>query len=245
MKKSIVMVMVLWLCLTLVACGKNKTVKAVESAIDNIGKVSLDSVDEIETAERLFNILTENEKEKVDNRIVLVEARKEYDELVFRNLLEVADAEEQKPNAIEQQDEQRFQQSIVKVLPGGYNTIIENYEDTTGLVSEVYQGKNGYAVKTIPEGHGGDITMMVGIDNEGKVMAIDILSCVETAGLGLTVATDTPEGENFRAQFVGSSEFVAVSNDGGTIDAISGATITSRAICDGVNAALECVAGLN
>lgn len=242
MKKLTLIVAMLCMCLTLFSCGKNKTVKTVESAIDNIGEVSLDSIDEIETAERLFNILTENEKEKIDNRITLVEARKEYEELILKNLSEAARAAEQALTATE---EQMLLDSVAKVLPDGFDTIVKNYADATGLVSEVYHGKNGYAIKTTPKGHGGDITMMVGISNDGKVLAIDIIHCVETVGLGLTVASDTPEGENFRAQFVGAGELVALSKNGGTIDAISGATITSRAICDGVNAALECVAGLN
>ena len=46
------------------------------------------------------------------------------------------------------------------------------------------------------------------------------------------------------AGFVGKSGSVSVTKDGGEIDSITGATITSRAICVGVNAALNCVAGL-
>ena len=82
------------------------------------------------------------------------------------------------------------------------------------------------------------------IDNDGKVVAIDILYCMETAGIGLIVASDTSDGENFRSQFIGSNKFVALIKDDGTIDGITGATVTSRAICDGINAALECVGNL-
>jgi electron transport complex protein RnfG len=57
-------------------------------------------------------------------------------------------------------------------------------------------------------------------------------------------AAATSAGEAFRNQFVGASGSVSVSKDGGEIDAITGATITSRAICVGVNAALDAVAGL-
>ena len=57
-------------------------------------------------------------------------------------------------------------------------------------------------------------------------------------------AADTPKGIAFREQFIGASGSVSVSKDGGAIEAITGATITSRAICVGVNAALDCVAGL-
>ena len=86
--------------------------------------------------------------------------------------------------------------------------------------------------------------MMVGIDNEGKVLGISIVSHTETAGLGAVAAAGTPAGIAFRDQFVGASGSVSVTKDGGTMDAITGATITSRAICVGVNAALDVVAGL-
>ena len=75
-------------------------------------------------------------------------------------------------------------------------------------------------------------------------MGISIVSHAETKGLGEIAASRTSKGESFRSQFVGTSGSVAVSKDGGELDAITGATITSRAICVGVNAALACVAGL-
>ena len=96
----------------------------------------------------------------------------------------------------------------------------------------------------LPSGFDNTITMMVGVDNEGKVLGISVVSHTETAGLGAVAAAKTSAGEAFRSQFVGKSGAVAVSKDGGDLDAITGATITSRAICVGVNAALDCVAGL-
>ena len=136
------------------------------------------------------------------------------------------------------------QEAIAAVLPGGFDTEITDYADATGIVSKVYQGANGYAVEVGPGGFDNTITMMVGIDNEGKVLGISVVSHTETAGLGAVADADTPKGIAFREQFVGAAGSVAVSKDGGTMDAITGATITSRAICVGVNAALDCVAGL-
>ena len=86
--------------------------------------------------------------------------------------------------------------------------------------------------------------MMVGVDNEGNVLGISIVSHTETAGLGAVAAASTSAGEAFRGQFAGTSGSVAVSKDGGALEAITGATITSRAVCAGVNAALACVANL-
>ena len=136
------------------------------------------------------------------------------------------------------------QEAISAVLPGGFDSEVADYADATGLVSKVYQGTNGYAVEVGPGGFDNTITMMVGVDNEGKVLGISIVSHTETAGLGAVADADTPKGIAFRDQFVGASGSVSVTKDGGTMDAITGATITSRAICVGVNAALDVVAGL-
>ena len=145
---------------------------------------------------------------------------------------------------IEELNAAKTQEAISAVLPGGFDTEIADYADATGIVSKVYQGANGYAVEVGPSGFDNTITMMVGIDNEGKVLGISVVSHTETAGLGAVSADGTPKGIAFRDQFVGASGSVSVTKDGGTMDAITGATITSRAICVGVNAALDCVAGL-
>ena len=136
------------------------------------------------------------------------------------------------------------QEAISAVLPGGFDSEITDYADASGIVSKVYQGENGYALEVGPGGFDNTITMMVGIDNEGKVLGISVVSHTETAGLGAVADADTPKGIAFREQFVGTSGSVSVTKDGGMMDAITGATITSRAICVGVNAALDCVAGL-
>ena len=138
----------------------------------------------------------------------------------------------------------KTQEAISAVLPGGFDTEIADYADASGIVAKVYQGANGYAVEVGPGGFDNTITMMVGIDNEGKVLGISVVNHTETAGLGAVADADTPKGIAFREQFMGASGSVSVTKDGGTMDAITGATITSRAICVGVNAALDCVAGL-
>ena len=111
-------------------------------------------------------------------------------------------------------------------------------------MATVYQGEAGYAVKVNPSGFNGTVSMMVGVDNNGSVLGISIISQTETAGLGAVSAADTSAGEAFRGQFAGMSGSVSVSKDGGQVDAITGATITSRAVCTGVNAALACVANM-
>ena len=146
--------------------------------------------------------------------------------------------------AIEKLNAEKTQKAIEAVLPGGFDEEIADYADATGLVSKVYKGANGYALEVKPGGFDNVITMMVGVDFDGNVLGISIVSHTETAGLGAVAAANTSAGEAFRGQFVGKSGSVTVTKDGGQIEAITGATITSRAICVGINAALDCVGGL-
>ena len=141
--------------------------------------------------------------------------------------------------AIAELTAQKTQEAIQAVLPGGGESV--DFPETA-LVSKVYASDTGYAVEVTPGGFDNTITMMVGVDKAGSALGISIISHTETAGLGAVAAAGTPAGEAFRGQFVGTSGSVSVTKDGGQMDAITGATITSRAICVGVNAALEVVA---
>ena len=100
-------------------------------------------------------------------------------------------------------------------------------------------GDKGYVITTTDkEGYGGDIQITVGITSDGTVNGISILSISETAGLGMKAKEDS-----FSSQFAGKQvESFEVTKTGATsdnqIDAISGATITSRAVTGAVNVAL-------
>lgn len=99
-------------------------------------------------------------------------------------------------------------------------------------------GEDGYVITTTDkEGYGGDIQITVGITADGTVNGISILSISETAGLGMR-ATEPAFYEQYKGK---QAEKFVVSKDGGDgepIDALSGATITSRAVTGAVNAAL-------
>ena len=142
---------------------------------------------------------------------------------------------------IEKLNYEKTQEAVSAVLAGGGDEIAA---PEMALVSKMYQGENGYAVEVTPGGFDNTITMMVGVDNEGNVSGISIISHTETAGLGAIAAATTSAGEAFRAQFVGLNGTVSVTKDGGQVEAITSATITSRAVCDGVNAALAAVAAM-
>ena len=139
---------------------------------------------------------------------------------------------------------EKMQQAMEEVLPGATGLAEVAFTDATGMVSKVYASDSGYVVEVAPAGFGGTITMMVGILPDGTVSGISIVSHTETAGLGSVAAASNAAGEAFRGQFVGLSGDLAVDKDGGDIDSITSATITSRAVVNGVNAALECVKNL-
>ena len=140
---------------------------------------------------------------------------------------------------IAKQKEEKTRLAIEAVLPGGGEEV--KFEDDTGMVTALYASDSGWAVQVTANGFGGAIDMMVGIDKAGKVIGISIISHVETPSLGAVAAENNAAGEAFRSQFAGLSGTLAVGKDGGAVDAISGATITSRAVVNGVNAALQCV----
>lgn len=95
----------------------------------------------------------------------------------------------------------------------------------------------GYVVETVSKGYGGDISLMVGVAVDGTVQGVSILSINETAGLGMNA--QNPE---FLEQFLGKSGTIGVQKNGSSdtdIQALTGATITSEAMADGVNQALS------
>lgn len=143
-------------------------------------------------------------------------------------------------------DQKTFEASMSEVLPNGGSFTEEKISftpDESGVeLSSIYKAENGGYVATAVchEGYGGDITVMVGIKDDMTVNKIKIMSLSETAGLG--AKSDTPE---FMNQYNGLKNGISVvKNDGGsaadnTISAISGATITSKAVTKAVNCALQ------
>ena len=150
---------------------------------------------------------------------------------------------------IQANTEKTVQESLRTVMPidGDYEDVTDQYSgdpvtvDVTGVsvpVKAVYKAADeGYVVETMsPNGFGGALDMMAGVDNDGNVTGIAIISHAETSGLG-SKSTD-PE---WQAQFKGVNGTIGVTKDGYQINAITGSTITSRAVCDGVNAAIAVV----
>ncbi len=110
--------------------------------------------------------------------------------------------------------------------------------DKDGAVYGAYDADGnltGVVITTVSSGYGGKIEVMTGIMANGEVSGVNILSMEETPGLGAKGKED-----GFLRQYKGyDSPNLAVSKDGGEINALSGATITSRAITRAVNEAIE------
>ena len=96
----------------------------------------------------------------------------------------------------------------------------------------------GAAIKTFSlNGFGGKIELMVGMLANGNINKVSVLSQVETPGLGANMVN-----EKFKGQFDGKNpdEFkLAVKKDGGDVDAITAATISSRAVAEAVQKAAD------
>lgn len=141
---------------------------------------------------------------------------------------------------------QKTTDAIAAVLPNADNAEkIYTAPNADDAVQAVYCANGAYAVNVITSGFGGDIVMMVGVDSDGKVLGVDIISHTETAGLGDVAAAQNAKGNAFRQQFVGQSGVLAVTKDGGAIEAITSATITSRGVTGGINTALEFVQNMD
>jgi len=131
---------------------------------------------------------------------------------------------------------------------------IEDYEKNlseTGMVKTAYKGLNsgspvGYVFALDSKGYGGNIRITVGVSSDGEVTGVKIGENKETPGLGAKAAE-----EPFISQFINikpEGRLKVVKNNGTAdeeIDAISGATITSKAVVKAVQAAIDMAAEIS
>lgn len=143
--------------------------------------------------------------------------------------------------AILANEKAKNERAMAAVLPADSYTEVEYTGDDT-TVNKVYKaGDAGYVVQVSPGGSfSGTLSIMVGVDTAGTVTGVEIVKTAETSGLGANAGKDA-----FKGQFVGKSGTVAVTKDGGSIDSITGATITSRSVCAGVNSAIAAAASMD
>ena len=144
---------------------------------------------------------------------------------------------------------QRQIAAVAEVVPEFDNTPTEEaftVQDFPDL--ELYPAtRNGERVGTAvrsysPNGYGGTISVMVGFGPDGTITGSAVLHHAETPGLGAKM-TEEP----FKGQFVGMTARdgdLAVAKDGGSVDAITAATISSRAYVDAINRAWHAVVAM-
>lgn len=132
----------------------------------------------------------------------------------------------------------KAEESRMVVLPGA-----ESFEEKDGHYVGMAGGNTvGYVFETESKGYGGTVKVMTGISAEGEITGVVILSHSETPGLGANA-----EKESFRDQFkqpaanlAGGIQVVKFqAPNEGEIQAMTGATITSTAVTNAVNSAIE------
>ena len=141
---------------------------------------------------------------------------------------------------IEAQEALAKSESIKAVLPDGEpgEEIEVNKNNITSVTPVNQNGEPiGYAVAVTTRGFSAGLQLMFGVDTTGTITGLSVVNCSnETPGLGANAAN-----ESFYGQFTGKSGTVAVTKDGGDINALTGATITSRAIANAATEAIKYV----
>ena len=141
------------------------------------------------------------------------------------------------------------------LLPGSENFVVEPYSGEDANILSVHRGETGYVIETQTYGYAGNITMLIAVSTEGKVVGLVVRDQSETLGLGAKALRD----HEFLAQFLNGSGTFAVGAPGADafsgatgeaatgeeiyVDAITGATVTSKAIARCVNSAIAYVTG--
>lgn len=148
------------------------------------------------------------------------------------------------------------------LLPGATEFTLEPYAGEDANIRSVHKSDIGFVVETVTYGYAGEITMLVGVNNAGKVTGLMVSKAHETFGLGGKALTD----HVFLSQFLNKSGSFEVATAGAdafsgataeaapaeaapaegeavSVDAITGATVTSKAVTRCVNSAVAYVTG--
>ena len=129
-----------------------------------------------------------------------------------------------------------LQAKMETILPGSTTFTEEAYTGEDTNIHRVWKGETGYVVETITYGYAGNIRMLVGVCNEGNVTGLQVRDMEETYGLGGEALTNW----EFLRQFLRTEGDAEV---GVNVDAITGATVTSKAVTRSVNSAVGFVTG--
>ena len=140
---------------------------------------------------------------------------------------------------IAQVKEKKLNEGLMKVLPAFDHQVAEEVEGVpTYKAFDANEQLVGTAIEVVTDkGFGGDVKVLVGFDTEGKIFGYTVLEHKETAGLGSKMGDWFQEGGKGNVIGKDLSTPAKVSKDGGDVDAITAATISSRAFCDALNKA--------
>ncbi len=140
------------------------------------------------------------------------------------------------------------------LLPGGKDFYVVPYSGEDSTIRSVHQADAGFIIEAVTQGYGDEIRMYIGVDNKGTVTGLVVRSAHETLGLGSKILTD----HEFLSQFLNRSGSFAVgaadafsgatgtvesTGEEITVDGISGATVSSKAVARCVTAAVAYVTG--
>ena len=148
----------------------------------------------------------------------------------------------------------KLEQALESVVPGAEEfrdetdkvlalkvTVSDGGRPEFPLIKRVYVGYSngemvGAAFSCTPSGYGGPIDAVVGVSRDGVVTGLTVVKHTETPGLGANITS-----RDFQMRFVGlrAGSPVKVAKDGGQVEAITGATISSRAVAGAVDQALR------
>ena len=147
---------------------------------------------------------------------------------------------------IEAQAQAKTAAAFASVMQADGYEEIEFDKEAFPTVDTIHRATNGagHVVTSTFSGAQGNITLACGVDPDFKCTGISVIEHSETSGLGANAASTAEVGVKFRAQFVGQDESIALSNAGGSIDALTGATITSRSIAGAVADSIRVVKSL-
>ena len=131
---------------------------------------------------------------------------------------------------------------------------VEPYAGEDGNIRSVHKSEFGYVIETVTHGYADEMTVVVGVSNDGRVTGLVVLEAHETLGLGSKALTD----HVFLSQFLNKSGTFTIGNadafsgatgeaaDAGEevwVDGITGATVTSKAVARCVTSAVAYVTG--
>ena len=142
------------------------------------------------------------------------------------------------------------------LLPGSEQFTVIPYDGEDATIRSVHQAENGFVIETVTYGYADEITMLIAVNLDGKVVGLVVDEAHETIGLGNNALTD----HVFLSQFLNKSGSFAVATQGAdafsgapaaaepegesvNVDAITGATDTTKAVVRCVNSAVAYVTG--